>query len=240
MTDRVFADLSPRFTQMYSAIGRPSIPPEQLLRALLLQSLYTVRSERLLTTIIEGPGTRKAIEGRVKQIRAQIDDTTADYDHEKLQERLAKLVGGVAVIKVGAATETEMKEKKARVEDALHATKRGRSKGNRGTSDQPVGVERVSERGRSRFGDVPNRGRHDDSPPAVIAGGLPHRFTSWRQPCRRGSALSATDRTRHSARRSASTCRRLDLPCIPTSFLWRRPCRRSGWPRLCRACPTEN
>ncbi len=75
------------------------------------------------TTIIEGAGTAKAIEGRVKQIRTQIDETTSDYDREKLQERLAKLVGGVAVIKVGAATETEMKEKKARVEDAMHATK---------------------------------------------------------------------------------------------------------------------
>ena len=75
------------------------------------------------TTVIEGGGTQKAIEGRVKQIRAQIEDTTSDYDREKLQERLAKLVGGVAVIKVGAATETEMKEKKARVEDAMHATK---------------------------------------------------------------------------------------------------------------------
>jgi chaperonin GroEL len=75
------------------------------------------------TTIIEGAGTKKAIENRVKQIRAQIEDTTSDYDREKLQERLAKLVGGVAVIKVGAATETEMKEKKARVEDAMHATK---------------------------------------------------------------------------------------------------------------------
>jgi chaperonin GroEL len=75
------------------------------------------------TTIIEGAGTKKAIEGRVKQIRTQIEETTSDYDREKLQERLAKLVGGVAVIKVGAATETEMKEKKARVEDAMHATK---------------------------------------------------------------------------------------------------------------------
>ena len=75
------------------------------------------------TTIIEGEGGSTAIEGRVKQIRAQIEETTSDYDREKLQERLAKLVGGVAVIKVGAATETEMKEKKARVEDAMHATK---------------------------------------------------------------------------------------------------------------------
>jgi chaperonin GroEL len=75
------------------------------------------------TTIVEGAGEHKTIEGRVKQLRTQIDETTSDYDREKLQERLAKLAGGVAVIKVGAATETEMKEKKARVEDALHATR---------------------------------------------------------------------------------------------------------------------
>ncbi len=75
------------------------------------------------TTIIDGAGSHKAIEGRIKQIRAQIDETTSDYDREKLQERLAKLAGGVAVVKVGAATETAMKEKKARVEDALHATR---------------------------------------------------------------------------------------------------------------------
>src|SRR6187431_2067668 len=75
------------------------------------------------TTIVEGAGEASKIEGRVKQLRTQVEDTTSDYDREKLQERLAKLVGGVAVIKVGAATETEMKEKKARVEDAMHATK---------------------------------------------------------------------------------------------------------------------
>jgi len=75
------------------------------------------------TTIVEGAGTSAAIAGRVKQLRAQVEDTTSDYDREKLQERLAKLVGGVAIIKVGAATETELKEKKARVEDAMHATK---------------------------------------------------------------------------------------------------------------------
>jgi chaperonin GroEL len=75
------------------------------------------------TTIVEGKGKHNEIEGRVKEIRGQIDKTTSDYDREKLQERLAKLVGGVAVIKVGAATETEMKEKKARVEDAMHATR---------------------------------------------------------------------------------------------------------------------
>src|SRR5881398_2541482 len=75
------------------------------------------------TTLVDGAGTEKNIQGRIKQLRAQIDETTSDYDREKLQERLAKLAGGVAVIKVGAATETEMKEKKARVEDALHATR---------------------------------------------------------------------------------------------------------------------
>jgi chaperonin GroEL len=75
------------------------------------------------TTIIEGGGKRAAIEGRVKQLRAQVEETSSDYDREKLQERLAKLVGGVAIIRVGAATETEMKEKKARVEDAMHATR---------------------------------------------------------------------------------------------------------------------
>jgi chaperonin GroEL len=75
------------------------------------------------TTIVDGAGQQKTIEGRIKQLRAQIEETTSDYDREKLQERLAKLAGGVAVIKVGAATETEMKEKKARVEDALHATR---------------------------------------------------------------------------------------------------------------------
>ena len=75
------------------------------------------------TTIIDGAGDPKNIQGRIKQLRAQVEETTADYDREKLQERLAKLAGGVAIIKVGAATETEMKEKKARVEDAMHATR---------------------------------------------------------------------------------------------------------------------
>jgi chaperonin GroEL len=88
-----------------------------------LGSAKKISIDKDTTTIIEGAGTASAIEGRVKQLRTQIDETTSDYDSEKLQERLAKLVGGVAVIKVGAATETEMKEKKARVEDAMHATK---------------------------------------------------------------------------------------------------------------------
>ena len=81
------------------------------------------------TTIIEGAGSQKDIAGRVKQIRAQVEETTSDYDREKLQERLAKLVGGVAIIKVGAATETELKERKARVEDAMHATKAAAEEG---------------------------------------------------------------------------------------------------------------
>jgi chaperonin GroEL len=82
-----------------------------------------VESGKENTTIIDGAGSKKDIEGRVKQIRVQIDEATSDYDKEKLQERVAKLAGGVAVIKVGAATEIEMKEKKARVEDALHSTR---------------------------------------------------------------------------------------------------------------------
>ncbi len=83
----------------------------------------TAKIDKNDTTIIEGAGKREELEGRIKQIRIQIEETTSDYDREKLQERLAKLVGGVAVIKIGAATETEMKEKKARVEDALNATR---------------------------------------------------------------------------------------------------------------------
>jgi len=83
----------------------------------------TITVDKETTTLIDGAGKKEDIQARVKQIRAQIEDTTSEYDREKLQERLAKLVGGVAVIKVGAATETEMKEKKARVEDALHATR---------------------------------------------------------------------------------------------------------------------
>jgi chaperonin GroEL len=88
-----------------------------------LGSCRKINIDRDNTTVIDGAGSREDIEGRVKQIRAQIEETTSDYDREKLQERLAKLVGGVAVIRVGAATEIEMKEKKARVEDALNATR---------------------------------------------------------------------------------------------------------------------
>src|ERR687889_274910 len=97
------------------------------------------------TTIVEGAGKQSDIEGRVKTLRAQIEETSSDYDREKLQERLAKLVGGVAVIKVGAATETEMKEKKARVEDAMHAT---RAAGEEGA----VVVEHVRSQKKETFG----------------------------------------------------------------------------------------
>jgi chaperonin GroEL len=96
------------------------------LENLKIEDLGTAKKviiDKETTTIVEGAGATEAVQGRVKQIRAQIDVSTSDYDKEKLQERLAKLVGGVAVIKVGAASETEMKEKKARVEDAMHATK---------------------------------------------------------------------------------------------------------------------
>jgi len=88
-----------------------------------LGTAKTINIDKDNTTIVDGGGSRKDLEGRVKQIRVQIEETTSDYDREKLQERLAKLIGGVAVINVGAATETEMKEKKARVEDALNATR---------------------------------------------------------------------------------------------------------------------
>ena len=91
-----------------------------------LEQLGTAKKVRVTkehTTIVDGGGKKKAIEGRVQQLRTEIEKTTSDYDREKLEERLAKLAGGVAVIKVGAATEVEMKEKKARVEDALHATR---------------------------------------------------------------------------------------------------------------------
>src|SRR5207244_6032149 len=111
------------------------------------------------TTIVEGAGKPADIQGRVKQLRAQVEDTTSDYDREKLQERLAKLSGGVAVVHVGAATETEMKEKKARLEDALHATRAAVEEGIipgggvaliraqavldrvKGTNDEKIGVE---------------------------------------------------------------------------------------------------
>jgi chaperonin GroEL len=88
-----------------------------------LGTAKTLSIDKDNTTIVDGGGSRKDLEGRVKQLRVQIDETTSDYDREKLQERLAKLIGGVAVINVGAATEPEMKEKKARVEDALNATR---------------------------------------------------------------------------------------------------------------------
>jgi chaperonin GroEL len=108
--------------------GGQSIVEEMGVKLEAVQLTDLGRAKRVVidkdnTTVIDGAGKKADIEGRVKQIRAQVEETTSDYDKEKLQERLAKLVGGVAVINVGAATETEMKEKKARVEDALHATR---------------------------------------------------------------------------------------------------------------------
>ena len=90
---------------------------------MILGTAKRVSSTKDNTTIVDGAGERSDIEARIKQIRQEIEDTSSDYDREKLQERLAKLAGGVAVIKVGAPTEVEMKEKKARVEDALHSTR---------------------------------------------------------------------------------------------------------------------
>ena len=109
------------------------------------------------TTIVEGAGQASAIEGRIKQIRVQIEETTSDYDREKLQERLAKITGGVAVINVGAATETEMKEKKARVEDALHATRAAVEEGivpgrRGGLSQMPPRTEENETGRRSKIG----------------------------------------------------------------------------------------
>jgi len=113
------------------------------------------------TTIVDGAGKKSDIEARVKQIRAQIEETTSDYDREKLQERLAKLVGGVAVIHVGAATETEMKEKKARVEDALHATRAAVEEGivPGGRRRLPAGVRRAGQ-GEGRGRREVRRGHH--------------------------------------------------------------------------------
>ena len=89
----------------------------------MLGSAKRIVIDKENTTIVQGAGKKKEIEGRCNQIRAQVEETTSDYDKEKLQERLAKLAGGVAVIRVGAATEVEVKEKKDKVEDAMHATR---------------------------------------------------------------------------------------------------------------------
>ena len=99
------------------------VNPMALKRGIDLNKCRSIKIDKDNTTIVDGAGSKSAIEGRVKQIRAQIEESKSDYDREKLQERLAKLVGGVAVINIGAATETEMKEKKARLEDALNATR---------------------------------------------------------------------------------------------------------------------
>jgi chaperonin GroEL len=118
----------PRMSQVAGRAGGKPIMEETGIKLEGVQLEDLGRAKRLTvdkdeTTIVDGKGSAKSIEGRIKQLRGQIEETTSDYDREKLQERLAKLAGGVAIIKVGAATETEMKEKKARVEDALHATR---------------------------------------------------------------------------------------------------------------------
>jgi chaperonin GroEL len=124
-----FGDRRKAMLQDIAILTGAQVVSEELgikLETLKLADLGTARRitvDKDNTTIVEGGGSREALEGRVKQIRVQIEETTSDYDREKLQERLAKLVGGVAVINVGAATEVEMKEKKARVEDALNATR---------------------------------------------------------------------------------------------------------------------
>jgi len=130
----------------------------------------TVKVDKDNTTIVDGAGKKDQIKARQGEIRTQIENTTSDYDREKLQERLAKLVGGVAVIKVGAATETEMKERKARVEDALHAPRRGRGRHRPGrrcrTAPRAEGARQArSERGRAfRRVDHPSRARGTPAP----------------------------------------------------------------------------
>ena len=134
------------------------------------------------TTIVEGAGKSKDIEGRVKQIRTQIEETTSDYDREKLQERLAKLVGGVAIIRVGAATETEMKEKKARVEDAMHATKAAVEEGI--VPGGGVALLRSMKAVDGPEGDGRRPGRHQHHPPRP--GGAPPPDRAERRQRRRG------------------------------------------------------
>ena len=124
-----FGDRRKAMLQDMASLTGGQVVAEELgikLEAVNLEDLGTCKQVRIGkddTTLVEGAGSSEAIEGRIKQIRTQIEETTSDYDREKLQERLAKLAGGVAVLRIGAATETEMKEKKARVEDALNATK---------------------------------------------------------------------------------------------------------------------
>jgi chaperonin GroEL len=142
-----------------------------------------IRCDKDNTTIIDGQGQKPEIEARVKQIRKQIEDTTSDYDREKLQERLAKLSGGVAVIRVGAATESEMKEKKARVEDALHATRAAVEEGivpgggvaliraqkvlealrAKATNDERFGIDIISRASEEPLRQIVSNGGHEPS-----------------------------------------------------------------------------
>ena len=169
------------------------------------------------TTIVEGAGVAGKIEGRVKQIRVQVEETTSDYDREKLQERLAKLVGGVAVIKVGAATETEMKEKKARVEDAMHATKAAVEEGivarrRRGADSRQQGARQPEARRRPEGRRGHHQARHRRAVPLDCHQRRPRRLDrrgegQGRQG-RRGLQRRHRDVTRTWSRPASSTRRR--------------------------------
>ena len=168
------------------------------------------RSTRTTPPIVDGAGKKDDIEARVKTIRKQIEETTSDYDREKLQERLAKLVGGVAVIKVGAATEVEMKEKKARVEDALHATRAAVEEG-----VVPGGGVALIRAQSALDGDQGQRGagvRRVDRAPRDRGAAAPDRRQR-----RASTARSSSARSRRPRARSGST------PPSWSTATWSRP-----------------
>ena len=169
------------------------------------------------TTILKGAGSRTAVIGRTEQIRREIAATTSDYDREKLQERLAKLAGGVAQINVGAATETEMKEKKARVEDALHATRAAIEEGI--IPGGGVALLRASPRARFRQGRGRRGHRRADHPPRAHDA---RRRPSPTTPASRAPWWSRRSRTRRTTR-SASTPRRRSTATSSTPASWTRP-----------------
>ena len=151
------------------------------------------------TTIIDGAGEKPSIEARVKNVRKQIDDATSDYDKEKLQERVAKLAGGVAVIKVGAATEVEMKEKKARVEDALHATRAAVEEGIVAGGGVAYLRARANVKGLKGDNSRPGR-RHQDRAARARRAAAPDR-----RQCRRRAERRASTRSSKARATSAST-----------------------------------
>ena len=157
------------------------------------------------TTIIDGAGAAADIEARVKQIRVQIEEATSDYDREKLQERVAKLAGGVALIKVGAATEVEMKEKKARVEDALHATRAAVEEGI--VAGGGVALLRAKPGGGHDQGRQRRPGRRHQADPARDRGADPHHRPERRRRAERGrqQRCSTARATTATTPRTAST-----------------------------------